>query len=239
MRIALCGPRGPEKEELFDHLRTLRKFYIVDDPKRYLSKLDASSMISFEEGGQDWLNLWTAITRRIEVIRASQVIGMEAVTEADILTDTWALDDLMLQSTWLSYQMEMIQNTPQLVDPSGNLLMAQKQALANRSGAIVQTLLNQAEEEIMDVYDYVYMKLPFKMDPLVEQYVDFTKSVPAFQRVIEIPQLMNEAKDFLTKESKKWDEAPVEPEFLEQPTNALEPEVVVLENGRHEETINS
>lgn len=205
LRIAFCGPNI----EVCDRLSREAKDFIYSDvieleelgnPMKEV--LERAKKERFNTNDLDWLNMWATAVRRMDIEGAREVQA--------VISSSCGIDQVALQATWLTEQMNFIQNQLVITDATGQGQMSEADAMVNRSGAIVQVLLNSAEEETVEFWDFVYAVMPAASklsktpSEIVFQYSDFLGSVPAFSGVTRLPDNFEAAVDALKNEVPKW-----------------------------------
>lgn len=152
----------------------------------------------------DWMNLWASTLRRMTI---------ESLRQQDvIISASWGIDQVAHQAAFLSDQV-IRQQIGGLVGPDGKPIVAPEQTMAtNRTGGVLQVLVNSAEFEAVEVFDFTYSVIPVALTPdtnetqaaVLAQYDDFLATVPAFQNVVRLPDNEEAALDALRIESEKW-----------------------------------
>ena len=209
LRIAFSGPNLPLNESLSRVVRDLMysedlDFYEVSHPMMKVVESTGWDQEKFDGHNIDWMNLWSVSIMRM---------NLERIREIDVVTSpSCGVDNVCLQATWLAEQVDRAQVGLSLVDPMGNPIASGETVWINRSGAILQTILNSTEEEFISFWDFVYAVLPVEVElstataPLLIQYRDFITTIPAFQGIIHLPDNLDAATDALKNEVGKWKE---------------------------------
>lgn len=206
LRVAFCGPNM----ELCDGLAYEAKELIYGEsmdvvllPNPLREVLDLTHRTKFEGHDLDWMNLWTTSFRRVMMEGSS---GSQVV-----VSGSCGLDQLAIQATWLGEQMNAYQSGLVIADATGQVHQpGEVEAMVNRSGAVVQVLLNSSEEEVVGYWDFVYAVMPASSglsgapNEVISQYSDFLASVPAFAGIVRLPDNKEAAVDALTNEVAKW-----------------------------------
>lgn len=205
LAIAICGPNMELNESLTGVIHDL----LYSDTLEQSIMRHPMERIAAETGREefdghdiDWMNLWSSSCRRVE---------LEGLKDKDvIISSSCGIDQLCYQAAWLGDQMEREKVGLSLVDASGNPIDSGNSIWINRSGSVLQVLLNSTEEEVFDYWDFIYAVLPVEVElsaaqaPLLVQYQDFLGSVPVFEDVIRLPDNLDAASDALKNEVEKW-----------------------------------
>lgn len=207
LAIAFCGPNIALNESLAIYSKDLIyresiDFIPVGNPLSQLGQITRRD--EWSGADLDWMNLWACSLRRMT---------LESVRDQDVLISaSHSLDQVAYQAMWL--QNQMTRQASGLIGADGKPIMDPAQVMAaNRSGASLQIIMNSAEQEAAELFDYTYAILPVtlteEMSPeeavLVAHYDDFITSVPAFQSSItRLPDNEDAAKDALSNEAAKW-----------------------------------
>lgn len=145
----------------------------------------------------DWINLLSVSERMIRMI---------GERDKDIvLSASCGIDQLSIHGTWVAHQLQQIQ---QLALPTD--VIGEREQYLIRSGGILQALLNIAEYEVTEYWDFVYAILPVTVgisitpDSTLGKYNEFLSVVPAFRKVIRLPDNEVSAIDVLDGEYNKW-----------------------------------
>lgn len=206
-RIAFCGPNMSLNESLTQ--KTVDFLYeegvdIVTLPNPVQHCMDLTGRERFESHDIDWMNLWGASMRRMMI---------EGSKEAKVLLSaSCGIDEVCMQATWLGEQIEAQNGAMTLVDAKGTPLVGNDGVMVNRSGAVLQSILNSTEEEVSIWWDFIYAVLPVTMeasstpDIILTQYRDFLASVPVLQDVVRLPDNEEAAVDALKNEVERWKE---------------------------------
>src|SRR4051812_27324350 len=153
----------------------------------------------WENADIDWMNVWATGLRQMALLqRADTPI---------VISPSCGIDQLAVQAAWLGDQM---QANAQALEVVSQEMMLEREAVFNRSGSCLQVILNSAEEEVHDCWDFIYALLPVASgisvapDAVLTQYADFLLSVPAFRDVQRLPDNETSALDVLAGEVEKW-----------------------------------
>jgi len=206
LRIAFCGPNVPLNESLAIHSRDLiyredLEFIPIGNPLHQVGQITRRE--DYMGSDLDWLNLWSSSMRRMT---------LENYRDQDVLiSSSGGLDQVALQAAWLSEQ--MTQHQTGLVGPDGKPIQTVEQIMAtNRSGAVLQVVINSAEYEVMEIFDFSYCVIPAgiatdtpgEILAILAQYDDFLTDIPAFTNIVRLPDNEEAAKDALRNEAEKW-----------------------------------
>lgn len=205
LRIAFCGPNLELNRKLALAVKDLiyeenLDFEEVPNPLEHVARTTGRDR--FEGHDMDWANLWGTSIRRMM---------LENTTADVVISATCGIDQLAYEAAWLAQQMAESQSALALVDAKGQPIAGEQAVWINRSGAVVQVILNSTEEEVFEYWDFVYSVLPVvsasspSIDALVFQYKDFLDTAPAFQqRVKGLPDNEEAAMDALRAEVATW-----------------------------------
>lgn len=203
LRIAFCGPNLDINQWLCDETRKLVSSFVEPDVMRH----PLSEVLEFTRNQEwtldpDWLTLNTNVWRAL--------VQIQKQDHDCLISPTCGIDNVALSATWLAKQAKMIQMKGTLLGADGNPMATHDHVVLNRTGSILQAILNQAEEEAIEYWDFIYSVLPPSSaetsvdDELLEQYQDFIENVPAFDKIQNLPVNKLSALDFLQKEVDKW-----------------------------------
>lgn len=207
LRIAFCGPNLQLNEALSHVVKDLvyeenLEFIDLVHPMLRVTELTKRDPGYWADHNIDWMNMWSESIRRMD---------MEGAREIDVvLSASCGIEQVCLQATWMGEQVEAQKRQSSLLGPSGENILGDAGVWINRSGSVLQALLNSSEEEVHEYWDFVYAVLPAeaeiddKMLPLLMQYRDFLASVPSYQVVIRLPENQDAATDALKIEAEKW-----------------------------------
>lgn len=189
LRIAFCGPNYEGKEKLVNFARHLlnREFSVVLEPSHVIGSLDSG----------DWAELHAVNWRILEELNLSnqEIVFSPSCGIDQVVNQAVRLAKLATKATAIA-----LPESYRDVDVSG----------INKTGSVLQVILNQTEQEVVDWWTHVYAVLPatsvlsVTQDDVLTQYDDFLKSVPAFSSVTRIPDDLTSAQDFLKKEAEVW-----------------------------------
>jgi hypothetical protein len=156
----------------------------------------------FEKNDLDWMNMWSISIKRMMI---------EGAQESDVVvSSSCGVDNVCLQAAWLAEQVDRSQGSMSLVDAEGNPLLGEEGIMINRSGSVLQAIMNSAEEEVFEMWDFVYAVVPVEVElsaipaPIMAQYQDFLGKVPVFKDIMHLPDNPYAAADALREESVKW-----------------------------------
>ena len=207
LKIGFCGPNPELNDRLARHVKDLIGNEVVDVimlPNPYQEVMEIVRNENFQNIDIDWVNLWIATYRRMVEVGAR---------EGDlVLSTTCGLDQVVIQAAYLQSQVERGSHELLIADATGQTRTSAEMALLNRSGSVLQVLLNQAEEEMAEYWDFVYAVLPVALgvastpDAILVQYEDFLTSVPVFSMIDRLPDNEEAAQDALSQEATKWKE---------------------------------
>lgn len=204
LRIAICGPNIETNEWLQNQIVELISPF-NDSPK--LLNHPIASVIQ-RTNKQDWIeeldemNLYSNVWRALDQIRYKD--------EAIVVSPSCGIDNVALQAAWLAEQAVRIEQKSKLLGSDGNAIVSHDHVLFNKTGAILQTILNQAEQEAVEYWDFIYAVLPVSSalvqytNDVLAQYEDFLTTVPAFAKVIRLPDNRTSALDALQQEVERW-----------------------------------
>lgn len=206
LKVAFCGPNMELNESLAKVVKDLTyqeslEYVELANPMRTIA--DITKRETFFEGHEiDWMNLWSTSLRRMEI---------EGARNADVVTSaSCGVDNVCMQAAWLGEQVEKAKTGLSLVDSKGEPMVGESGVWINRSGAVLQAIMNSAEEEVFEHWDFVYAVMPVAMEMskiqevLLYQYADFLKTVPAFQSITHLPDNLEAATDALKNEVDEW-----------------------------------
>jgi hypothetical protein len=206
LRIAFCGPNPMLNDNLVRHVNDLLSNDVVEAqqlPNVFQETMERLHIDNLQEIDLDWVNLWISVQRRMDEHK---------YRDTDlVLSATCGLDQLIIQATYLQDQVERASSGLVIADATGQESSLDA-SLVNRTGSILQVLLNQTEEEVVEYWDFVYAVVPAALgvsltpDALLVQYEDFLTTVPAFASVEKLPDNEDAAKDALDQEVTKWKE---------------------------------
>lgn len=205
LRITFCGTNF----QLCDRLarETREMLYgaasdVIELTSPIKEVMDRTRRERFDRHELDWFNMWAMAIHRMD---------MDQARESEVvISSSCGIDQLALQATWLTEQMEAEQTNLVITDATGQVGFSENQAYVNRSGSVVQVLLNSAEEELAEYWDFAYSVMPVaaKMSTtpsaVVFQYSDFLSEVPAFSGVKSLPDNFDAAVDALKNEVPLW-----------------------------------
>lgn len=203
LRIAFCGPNIKLNQRLSretnDMISSFTEPRLLNHPLEELLEFTRSKDWALD---LDWLTLYINVWRALTQIKLQE--------EDCIISPTCGIDNVATSAAWLSEQAKIIKRKTTLLDAQGNEMVTQDHAVLNRTGSILQVILNQAEQESIEYWDFIYAVLPVSStlsntnDELLTQYQDFITTVPAFDRVQRLPDNESSALDFLQQEVEKW-----------------------------------
>lgn len=204
LRIAICGPDMQMNEWAKEQVGFL--IHSFNDSISYINNPLAAIMEKTRK--QDWseqideMNLYTNVWRAIEQLRYED--------EDILIASSCGIDCVALQAAWLAEQAVLLEQKSSLLGADGKAVLSREHVLFNKSGAILQTILNQAEQEAVEYWDFIYAVIPpasallQHTNDVLAQYEDFLDSVPAFSKVIKLPNNKTAALDALQQEVTKW-----------------------------------
>lgn len=205
LRIALCGPNLEANERLKDKIGSLISPF--QDSISYISH-PLASLIE-KTRSEEWkekideMNLYSNVLRAIEQIRLED--------EDVVISSSCGIDCVALQAAWLADQAVRIDQKTKLLGADGQILLSKDHVMFNKTGSILQAILNQAEEEAVEYWDFIYAPIAsaslltqHTQNDVLAQYEDFLSTVPAFSKVMRLPPNFTAALDFLEKEVDKW-----------------------------------
>jgi len=203
LKITFCGPNFELNDRLAHEVKELvygSSMDIVVMQNAVRDVVEITKRPEFTGDDLDWINLWAACLRRMQ---------LEGLGDTQVVVSTsCGVDQVALQAAWLAEQMGHRQNELVVADATGQNIYAEGQAMMNRSGAVLQVLLNSAEEEAVECWDFIYAVMPVIPPPnpndAVAQYFDFLNTVPAFGGIVKLPDNEEAAKDALKNEVVKW-----------------------------------
>lgn len=202
LRIAVCGPDIEKNEKVVEEIESILASFkqsIVQIKHSFKLLIDKTFK---NEWPIDELNLYSNVLRVLEQIKHE---------DADILVSSSSgIDNVCSQAAWLAEQAQRIEQGPKILGSDGNPVATREHIMFNKSGAILQTILNQAEQETIEFWDFVYAVVPNSStliqhtNDVLAQYEDFLTAVPAFAEVIRIPDDEVLASNALQQEVEKW-----------------------------------
>lgn len=194
LRIAFCGPNPTINHEL---VRFLRNDLLLDRNPTVLDNNLRQFLSDDNPDFLEWINLWSSTFRSLNRMKLNE--------ELSVVSASCGIDEVVGQAAVLAEQM-MYSQTLALPSSMGNL----DASGINKTGSILQVLLNQAEQEVADWWTFVYAVIPVSSklsiapSEIITQYDDFLSSVPVFSDVKRIPDNLTSAQDFLKKEAEEW-----------------------------------
>lgn len=208
LRIAFCGPNIAINENLAQQTYDLLhedgdglEIIPIGNPLLQLRQITRKT--EWDKVEIDNMNLWAAVLRRM---------SLESVRDRAVLvTASCGIDQVAIQATWLAEQVE--HQSSGIIGPNGKPIVSTDALMQqNRSGGVLQAIMNSTEQEVVEVYDFTYAMLPAiapEADPnfasLLIQYNDFLTTVPAFKdSVTRLPNTEEAAKAVLQSEAEKW-----------------------------------
>lgn len=205
LRIALCGPNVETNEWLREQIGLLISPF-NDSPQFMQHPLSAlinrTKKVDWTKN-IDEMNLYSNVWRALDQIRYEE--------EEVLISSSCGIDCVSLQAAWLAEQAMILEQKTKLLGVDGQQLVTHDHIKFNKSGAILQSILNQAEEEAMEFWDFIYAIIPASSsliqhtsNDILAQYEDFLSSVPAFADVIRLPDNRTSALDALQQEVEKW-----------------------------------
>lgn len=205
LRIAFCGPNVRLNQELVDFVKNDLLFGFQLDP--VIIQNPVAEILDFLKMKQDelsstmeymdWVNLWSVNWRNLKEVRHRK--------EACVLSPSCGIDQLAVQAAWFADQ-TLMTKTLSLPNSYADMDVAG----LNKTGSVLQVILNQTEQEVADWWTHVYAVLPVSSklsitpSEVITQYDDFLTSAPAFDAVQRIPDNPTSAKDFLREEVDEW-----------------------------------
>lgn len=203
LRIAFCGPNLEANRGLADKTREL----ISNFTDAHIIRHPIEGLLEFTRSKEwaedlDWVNLYSNVWRSLEEIRYQD--------EDCIISTSCGIDNVATAAAWLAEQAKQMEMKNMLLGADGKQIIGRDHAVFNRTGSILQVVLNQAEEEAITYWDFIYAVLPVPIAPtpvndeLLTQYQDFIENVPAFDNVQQLSPNRISAVDFLEKEVEKW-----------------------------------
>lgn len=203
LRIAFCGPNIKLNQKLTNEARNLVSSFV----EPHIMRHPLEEVLEFTRD-QDWVLDIDWLTLNTNVWRALTQIKLQE--EDCVISPTCGVDSVATSAAWLAEQAKILQRKSSLLDAEGREIVTHDHAALNRTGSIVQVLLNQAEQESVEYWDFIYAILPVSStlsnmnDELLTQYQDFITNVPAFDRIERLPDNESSALDFLQQEVEKW-----------------------------------
>ena len=205
LRIAFCGPNVELNDKLMRHAKDLIENEVVEInvlPNPFPEVMETMRMDSLKDIDVDWITLLVNTYRRMLEIGARE--------DDLVFSASCGIDQLVVQATYLQDRMERSSSGLLIADATGQEAAPAEMAMINRTGAVLQVLLNQTEEEVAEYWDFVYAVLPVVIgvnktpEAILMQYEDFLTSVPAFTGIGRLPDNETSAMDLLEKETAKW-----------------------------------
>lgn len=203
LRIAFCGPHLDLNRDLAEEAKNLVASFA--DP--FVMRHPLEEIIEFTRDQEwakdiDWLALNTNVWRSLVQIKYQN--------SDCVISPSCGIDNVAMSAAWLAKQAKIIQMKGTLLGADGQPMTTHDHVVLNRTGSILQSILNQAEEEAVEYWDFIYAVYPLTSSSnsidaeLLEQYQDFIQNVPAFDKVEGLPVNKTAALDFLQKEVEKW-----------------------------------
>lgn len=203
LRIAFCGPYIETNQWLAEEVKKL----IADFAEPVVMRHPIEGLLEFTRSKEwakdiDWLTLNTNVWRALEEIRYEG--------EEFLISPSCGIDNVATSAAWLAEQAKAMEMKGMLLGADGKQIIRQDHVIFNRTGSILQVLLNSAEEEAITYWDFIYAVLPVPSipspinDELLTQYHDFITSVPAFDKVEQLSANKTSALDALQQEVEKW-----------------------------------
>lgn len=202
LRIAFCGPNTKlnrvltnETEKLLSQFEPVVMRHPIEELLQFTRDEEWTNEI-------DWLTLNTNVWRQMTQIRLQN--------ESVLISPSCGIDNVASSATWLAEQAKIIEKSSMLLASDGKQMVKKEHILFNRTGSILQVILNQAEQEAIEYWDFMYAVLPTVSkletfnDEMLTQYQDFISSVPAFDKVELLPDNETAAVDVLQAEVDKW-----------------------------------
>lgn len=202
LRIAVCGPNQEDNEWLTNKIVDLispfsKSFRLLENPLselvREIQQVKWTSQI-------DETNLYSNVWRVLQQIKFD---------DSDVLiSPNCGIDCVASQAAWLAQQAVALEQKGNLLGSDGKQIITIDHIMFNKSGATLQTILSQAEQEAVEFWNYIYAFLPSTSklvqhtNDILAQYEDFLESAPAFAKVIRIEK--ETASEFLKQEVDKW-----------------------------------
>lgn len=200
LRIAVCGPDIEKNEAVIENIRSL---ILPFTNSINVLKHSLKSLVDYSEKNEwqiDEMNLYSNVLRALDQVRNESF--------PVLLSPSCGIDNICSQAAWLAEQAARIEQRSKLLGADGNQIMTKEHVIFNRSGAILQTILNQTEYETIEFWHYVYAIVPNSStliqhtNDVLAQYEDFLTTVPAFAKVIRLPE--DNSLDALREEVTKW-----------------------------------
>lgn len=202
IRISFCGPNTKLNRILVNETQKL-----LSEFEPVVMRHPIEELLEFTRDEEwtneiDWLTLNTNVWRQMAQIRYQN--------ETVLISPSCGIDNVASTATWLAEQARLIEKSGSLLRSDGKQMIRKEHILFNRTGSILQVILNQAEQEAVEYWDFMYAVLPTVSkletfnDEMLTQYQDFLSSVPAFDKVELLPDNEASAIDVLRTEVDKW-----------------------------------
>jgi len=204
LRITFLGPNTELNDKLVAHVKDLIGNEVVETtvlPNTIRDVIEVTKKDDWSGYDIDWLNLWAASYRGI--------LQQGARDNDLVVSSSCSIDQVVMQASWLADQESHLENSILIANMAGEV-NSPDDAMVHRCGSVLQVLLNQAEEDAAEYWDFMYAVLPVDIEVssasnlVLTQYNEFLKMVPVFASIPRLPDNEMSAMDALTEEVELW-----------------------------------